>query len=143
MKNSLLVLSIVLFQLSAYTQQKQTDTLALTFVAHTAVPASGGTQHLTGVYDLRINEGRVISFLPFFGRSFFSTSRTDGGIKFTSYQYEIKQSTSKKGIKEIRIRFRDVPEVRQMHLSISPNGHATLQVISNHRQNITFYGEIR
>jgi hypothetical protein len=143
MKIILAAFSAILISVSVFSQEKKSDTLVLTFSAHTAIPATGGTQHLTGPYDLRIIEGKVISFLPYYGRSFFSTRTSDGGIKFTSYEYEIKQNVTRKGVKELRIRFRDVPDVREMLLSISPNGHATLFVVNSHRQNITFHGEMK
>ena len=124
-------------------QSAATDSTYFIFTARTAVPTRGGTQQLTGDYDVRVTSQRVESFLPYFGRSYFATRTNDGGIKFTSYKFEFKQSINKKGTRDIRIRFRDITDVREMIFSISANGYATLQVIPNNRQPITFYGEIR
>lgn len=112
------------------------------FIARTAIPTSGSTRQLTGDYDVKVTSGSVVSYLPYFGRAYASSGQ-EGGIKFTSKDFRLQEKAGKKGRREISIKILDVPEVRQLNFSITENGYGSLQVISNNRQPISFYGEVK
>lgn len=113
------------------------------FKARSATPAGGGYRQLTTDYDLRILGDTVQSFLPYFGRAYVAPiGNTEGGIRFTSKEFDYEVKDRKKGRWNVLIRPKDVSDVRQMFLSVSENGYASLQVISNNRQPISFDGRI-
>src|ERR1044071_8700908 len=77
---------------------------------------------LSSEYDLRLLGDSVVAYLPYFGRAYAATYGSgDGGIKFTSTQFEYTAKTRKKGW-DITIAPKDGSDVRQLFLSVSPNG---------------------
>ena len=114
-----------------------------TFKAQTTTPLSGRLRQLTSDYDLQVSKDVIISQLPYFGRAYSAPiNPSDGGIQFTSKDFEYRLTGKKKGGWDIAIKFKDAGDVQQMQLSIFNNGTASLQVISNNRQAITFNGYI-
>ena len=111
-----------------------------TFVAQSANPMRGRVIQLTSLYDLRISGDSVIAALPYYGRAYSApVNPSDNGINFTAVASEYKSVYRKKRW-EITIRPKEVANVNEMNLIIYPNGRATLQVNSNIRQPISFYG---
>ncbi len=113
------------------------------FIAQTAFPTGGRTINLTSVYSVKISGDTVVSDLPYYGRAYVAPiDPMDGGIHFTSTRFAYDSKERKKGGWEITILPKDTKDVRQMYLTISPDGYASLQVGSNNRQNINFSGYI-
>lgn len=111
-----------------------------TFIAQSANPMRGRVVQLTSVYDLRISGDSVVAALPYYGRAYSAPiNPSDNGINFTAVTSEYKSVYRKKRW-EITIRPKEVSTVNEMNLIIYPNGRATLQVNSNIRQPISFYG---
>jgi hypothetical protein len=107
-----------------------------------ANPQTGSTRQLSPDYDLTITKDTIISYLPYFGRAYVApVDPAQGGIKFTSTNFEYKQAKDNKAW-QITIKPKDTPDVHQLYLSIFDNGYATLQVISTNRQGISFNGYI-
>ena len=114
------------------------------FVAETVTPMGGGMRSLTSYYDFTVAGDTLISVLPYFGRSYSAPmSSSDAGINFksTDFSYQIKEK--EKGGWDIEIDPKGVASAKKMNLFISDNGYASLQVISNNRQPISFSGHIR
>jgi hypothetical protein len=81
--------------------------------------------------------------VPYFGRAYTAPmDPTKGGIQFTSTKFEYKETKRKKGGWEILIKPKDTQDVSQMVLTVSETGFASLQVISNNRQPISFSGYV-
>ena len=113
------------------------------FVAQNALTQRGRTVNLTSEYDLKVGKVEIEAYLPFFGRAFTAPiDPTEGGIKFTSKNFEYKERKGKKGGWEITIIPTDYKDVNSLNLSISESGYGTLSVNSNQRSNISFYGYI-
>lgn len=105
-------------------------------------PNGSNIYQLTSRYDLRITPDSVIAYLPFFGRSYTApVNPSEGGIKFTSTDFSFKQSIRKKNY-EIEITPHDNNETRNLYLTISPSGYASLRVLSLNKTPISFNGEI-
>ncbi len=150
----LLILTGLQVQVSAQTQALP-DSLKSTvkdwiehrdfeFVAQTAVPLGGRSMQLTSEYTLTVAGDTIISFLPYFGRSYSASAYpTEGGIKFTSTDAEFSISPKKKSGWDILIRPKDVSNAYQLRLTAHPSGNALLQVTSTNRQAISFNGNIR
>jgi hypothetical protein len=97
----------------------------------------------TSEYDLRIAGDSVISYLPYFGRAYSAPlDPSKSGIQFTSTNFKYEQSPRKKGGWNILIEPKDANDVRQLTLLVTESGSASLQVISNNRQSISFNGYV-
>jgi hypothetical protein len=113
------------------------------FRAQTAMPQSGQVRNLTSIYDLKITAGSLISDLPYFGRAYAPVDPNEGGIVFTSRDFAYTTQPKKKGGWEISIKPNDITtDVKQMWLTITVDGYATLRVIGNNRNPISFSGQI-
>ncbi len=151
MKYNKLILFIYLlaFSVAATAQKKEHEQTRnmiesgqYVFKAQTAYPMSGNIRYLTPEYDLTIAKGKVISYLPYFGRSYVPVLSGEAGLKFSSSDFAYAKTM--KGDKwEISIKPRDVSDITQMDLTVFDNGRARLVVISTNRQEISFDGYIR
>lgn len=118
------------------------------FLANFALPLRGGQKQLTSEYDVRVSKDTVIAYLPYYGRAYLADyNPTEGGIKFTSTEFKYSVKQVKNGAWEINIKPKDGNgtnwrDVQQMQFNISPDGYASLQVISTNRDPITFNGVI-
>ncbi len=114
------------------------------FVAQSVSPLRGRTRQLTSGYDLRVSADTVISYLPFFGRAFTAPiNPAEGGINFTSTDFEYTAAARKKGGWDIVIKPKDVNDIQQFLLTIYDNGNALLTVNSNNKDAISYSGYIR
>lgn len=122
--------------------QKMVESKNFVFKAQSVLPQRGGMWHLTSDYDLKLLGDSVVSYLPFFGRAFVAPMGSDeNGLKFTSTDFAYTTKKKKQGW-EITILPKDTRDVRQLFLSVSENGYARLQVISNNREGIAYNGYI-
>ena len=114
------------------------------FTAQTVLPETGRTINLTSTYDMRLSGDTLRSDLPYFGRAYEAPiDPSQGGIHFksTNFNYTIKDR--KKGGWDITIVPKDTRDVRQMFLTVFENGYASLNVLSETRQAISFNGIIQ
>lgn len=113
-----------------------------TFKAQTAWPLRGNVVQLTPGFDMKVLGDSINTYLPYFGRAYQANyNGNGGGISFTSTRFEYKLKESKSGW-ELLIKPGDVKDIQQLIYTVSTNGYATLQVFSNTRQAISFYGII-
>ncbi|WP_113654503.1 DUF4251 domain-containing protein [Pedobacter namyangjuensis] len=105
---------------------------------------TGGNINLTGSsYDVRITADSVVSYLPYYGRSFSAPiGRDESGFRFTSKKFSYASKATKKGGWSITINSKDVKDNVRMNLSITQSGYATLNVMSNNKQSISYNGYI-
>ncbi|MEO6546734.1 MAG: DUF4251 domain-containing protein [Ferruginibacter sp.] len=119
------------------------DSQQFVFKAQYASPAGGRQRFLTSEYVVMVSKDTVLSDLPFFGRAYSAPlDPTDAGIKFTSSDFYYDRSIRKKGGWIITIKPKDTRDVQQLTLTIFDNGSASLQVLSNNRQPISFSGTV-
>ncbi|MDF2384271.1 DUF4251 domain-containing protein [Nostoc ellipsosporum NOK] len=104
-------------------------------------PTPGRT--LTSDYDFTVAPDSIISYLPYFGRSFTApiNPADGGGIMFTSTKYDYSSKRSKKGW-EITIRPKDNRDVQAVYLDISDSGSSQIRVNSYNRESISFTGSL-
>jgi hypothetical protein len=156
MKNKTLNIALLLFCIitglnKTYAQNAKDSLLKeliasqrFAFIAQTATPLNGHIKQLTSEYDLIIKKDTVEAYLPYYGIAYSpSIGTTDGGIDFktTKFTYTIKDR--KKGGWNITITPDNIPSSQKLVLDISSSGYATLDVNSNSRQSISFYGYIK
>jgi len=118
------------------------DSQNFVFKAKTVYPQSGRSRQLTDEYDLTVTKDKVVSYLPYFGKAYSaSIGSNEGGIKFSSTEFEYKSNKTSKNW-EITIKPKDASDVQQLFLTVFDNGHANLRVTSTNRQAISFDGVV-
>lgn len=102
----------------------------------------GGNINLNGNnYTVSVTGDSVVSYLPYYGRSFTAPIGNDeNGYKFTTTKFNYQLTKRKKGGWNVAISPKDIKDNVRMDLNISENGYATLYVISNNKQSITYNG---
>lgn len=118
------------------------DSKSFTFKAQTVLPMTGASRQLTSEYDLKLLGDSMVAYLPYFGRAYGPINPGEGGINFTSTNFEYNAKPKKKGSWDVNINPKDTKDVRQLYLNISSNGYASLQISSNNRQTISYHGYI-
>jgi hypothetical protein len=147
---SIITLSIILSSTTvAFTQkldkttiQRVVNSKQFIFKAQSVLPMAGSTRYLTSDYEVKLLGDSLVSFLPYFGRAYSVTYGERGGIDFTSTKFDYKVKPRKKGGWDVTIETKDVKNNQRFNFSISEDGYASLQVISNNRQPISFNGYI-
>jgi len=110
------------------------------FIAQSVMPMGGKTRQLTSLYTLNVKPDTLVCDLPYIGRAYSAPmGSTDGGIKFTSTDFDYSMTPGKKGGWKISMNTKGQNSER-LALSISDSGYASLQVSSNDRQSISFSG---
>ena len=123
--------------------QRLVESKNYVFRAQTAMPQTGQVRNLTSIYDLKIRTDAIVSDLPYFGRAYAPVDPNEGGIQFTSKDFTYTSKPKKKGGWEITIKPNDIKaDVKQMWLTITTDGYATLRVICNNRNPISFNGQV-
>ena len=114
------------------------------FKAESVTPQRGSVRYLTPEYEIVIKPDTIISFLPYFGRSYSAPiDPSEGGIKFTSSEFDYTIAKKKKKGWEITIKFKDVSDVQNMYFTVFENGSASVRVNSNKRESISFNGTVQ
>ncbi len=141
---SLLPASVVLSQEdAALNVQEILETKNFIFKAETVSPARGRTRQLTTEYDVVVKPDTVICYLPYFGRAYTAPiDPSDGGIKFTSAEFNYILEKRKKQRWDLTITPKDARDVQALYFTIFENGRASLRVNSTNRQGISFNGYV-
>jgi len=113
------------------------------FKAEYVLPMGAPSRFLTSEYDLKIHGDSLISYLPYFGRSYVAPPPGEGGINFTSTDYEYKTKEKKKGRWEVTLKPREAGIKNELTLEVYENGTARLLVSSSERQSISYTGYIK
>jgi hypothetical protein len=113
------------------------------FVANRMMPYKGRSFNLNSYYDVVVATDTLKSFLPYFGRAYVAPIYPgNGGINFTSTNFEFRESRSKGGAIEIEIRPKDETEVQSLLFSIFDNGSASLRVTLLNRTPVSYDGYV-
>lgn len=170
LKNILMMVAFAAFSIGAtqtFAQQDRATTTSqvegkkFVFYATTAMPTNtpemnaifskipgslaGGMINLPGnTYHVTINQDSVVANLPYYGRAFNAPRNlTEGGIKLDGGNFSYKAEKKKKGNYTVVVKPGDKNnDVVSMTFSIAENGNATLSVVSNYRQAISYNGYI-
>jgi hypothetical protein len=125
------------------TTQQIVESKNYIFKAESVNPQRGRSRQLTPDYDLVITNDAVIASLPYFGRAYTATiNSSEGGIKFTSADFEYTLEKKKKNKWEILIKPKDVHDIQALYLTVFDNNKASLRVNSLNRESISFNGYI-
>ncbi|MBS1917657.1 MAG: DUF4251 domain-containing protein [Bacteroidetes bacterium] len=114
------------------------------FIAQTAIPMGMRIRQLTSDYELKVSNDTLEAYLPYFGRAYTATiGSSDDGINFKTTDFTYTSTSRKKGGWNITIVPKKSGDTRQLILSITSTGYASLQVNSNNKQTISFNGYIK
>lgn len=123
--------------------KEKIESVNYTFIPQTALPMGGKSVNLNYSYSLKVSKDTVDSYLPYFGRAYTAPmSSSEGGIKFTSKDFDYSVSEKKDDMWNVTIVTKDTRQKYTLNLSIGNTGYATLTVNENSRQPISFYGKI-
>jgi len=95
-----------------------------------------------GSYVIELKKDKMEVVLPYFGRAFTSSYGKDNSYRFTSKDYTVTKSQSKKGNWVFKIKPNDVNNVSDINIEVYKNGKAFTSIRSNDRQPITYDGYI-
>lgn len=120
------------------------DSSSFTFVAERMNPLRGSTRTLTSYYDVTVKPDTLISFLPYFGRSFQApVYPSKSPLDFHSYNFTYKVTEKSPDQWQVFITPKDRQEIQQLMFTIFSNGTATLNIVNTNRDAISFYGHIQ
>jgi hypothetical protein len=113
------------------------------FSVQSVMPTGGAMRQDNWVgYGLRVAGDSLVADLPYFGRAYSAPVGTDGGIRFTSTDFDYVVKNKRKGGWEVTLRPKDAADLRQLVLVIGEQGNATLRALSNNRQPISYNGAV-
>lgn len=114
------------------------------FKAQTVLPqGGGGPRQLTAGFVLKVTADSVICYLPYYGRAYQAPyGSNDNAVDFTSVRFDYKEGRTRKGLKTITIIPEDNNDVRQLFLTLSGDGYATVNITFSQRQPISYNGEM-
>lgn len=125
------------------TIEEQINNKHFTFVAKWASPMTGQVRQLTDYYDFEITNDSVITYLPYFGRSYIAPADPSNVSLNLSLPIDSYTATErKKGGWNIVIKPKDQTDVQSFSLIIFDNGSASLNVTSSNRDPISYNGTL-
>lgn len=117
---------------------------AYSFVVQQVSPLRGPNIQMTSYYEVKISGDTMRVDLPYFGRAFSAPiDPRQGGFNFTSTSFDYKIKKRRKAGWSINIRPMDHRDVQELNMTVFKNGTATLRVISNNRQAISYQGFVK
>ncbi|HEU5054478.1 MAG TPA: DUF4251 domain-containing protein [Hanamia sp.] len=120
------------------------NTHRFTFVAERVNPLRGSSRPLTSYYDAEVRGDTLICYLPYFGRAYQAPiDPSKGGLDFTSHSFSYNVTLNDKDEWQVYIEPKDIQDVQQLYFQIFGNGTATLNVVNNNRDPISFYGHVK
>jgi|SRR5450755_612793 Domain of unknown function (DUF4251) len=131
-------------KIDKHTQLKSLiDSKKYHFHALSVTPMRGGTRQLTSEYGFKIDNDSLSVFLPYFGRAYsVDYGSTDLSIRFRTKEFSYVADTTKKGGWEITIIPKGQANANKIYMSVTSSGYCNVQVNSNNRDPISFYGNI-
>lgn len=127
-----------------YAQLKNlVDSKKFRFHALSATAQKGRTVQLTSGYYLKLNSDSLGVDLPYYGRAYSSDyGSTDVSVQFKTNQFTYSADSVKKGGWDITIVPKNQPKANKIFISITASGYSTVQITSNSRQAVSYYGNI-
>ena len=107
-----------------------------------AYPMSGNSIPLTSPYSLELKQDSADVFLPYFGRAYSVPYGGGDGLVFEAEISEYSCTDGKKGQKLLVFGAKTDEDSFTFHLTVFPDGTASLSVTSINRQSISYSGEV-
>ncbi|MFV0587649.1 DUF4251 domain-containing protein [Bacteroides reticulotermitis] len=110
--------------------------------ANTAFPMRGRSIPLSSPYALEVRNDSVISYLPYFGRAYSIPYGGGEGLVFKAPLKDYIMEPGKKGSSKIKFSARTAEDKYDFSISVFDNGAASIDVMMQNRQSISFSGEM-
>jgi hypothetical protein len=104
------------------------------------VPMKSGSKTLTSAYSVTIKGDSIISYLPYFGEAYNIPYGGGKALNFNAKITGYNQMFDGRGKAIIEIDTRNEEDQYHYFIEIFPNGSTSINVRSNNRQSISFYG---
>jgi hypothetical protein len=113
------------------------------FNAESVLPSNGRIRMLNSGERIELRGDTLTADLPYFGRAYTApVDPAKGGFHFTSTAFGYTVTEKKKGGWTILIKPTGNNDVQQLALDVTSKNMASLQLISNNRQSISYNGHI-
>lgn len=108
----------------------------------TAYPKRGRSVPLTTDFELRVKGDSVMSYLPYFGRAYNVPYGGGKGLNFSGVTEDFKITQPKRDRKHVEFSVKNDEDTYKFHIDIFDNGSASINVMPQQREMISFNGEI-
>ena len=109
---------------------------------NTAMPMRGRNITLSSPYSLEIRNDSVFSYLPYYGRAYSVPYGGGSGLIFNAPLKEYTMDLDKKGNAVIKFSARSPEDFFEFSAKVFSNGTASIDVIMQNRQSISYRGEL-
>ena len=109
---------------------------------NTAMPMRGRNITLSSPYSLEIRNDSVFSYLPYYGRAYSVPYGGGSGLIFNAPLKEYTMDLDKKGNAVIKFSARSSEDFFEFSAKVFSNGTASIDVIMQNRQSISYRGEL-
>ena len=109
---------------------------------NTAMPMRGRNITLSSPYSLEIRNDSVFSYLPYYGRAYSVPYGGGSGLIFNAPLKEYTMDLDKKGNAVIKFSARSPEDFFEFSSKVFSNGTASIDVIMQNRQSISYRGEL-
>ena len=108
----------------------------------TAYPIRGAAVQVTGDYGLEVSGDSVTVYLPYFGRGYTLPYGGGKGLNFSGVTENFKITQPKRDRKHVEFSVKNDEDTYKFHIDIFDNGSASINVMPQQREMISFNGEI-
>lgn len=113
------------------------------FVPTSASSTVGNIPDISPGYEMIVDSIRIITNLPYFGRSYQAYYRLTNGIQFTMDSEHIKTTWSESKKKyTIKVNLKNGVETYSINMVVDLDGFATLKIYFQNNELTTYYGTI-
>ena len=105
-------------------------------------PLGHGIIHPSTLYSVSVDDDKIISYLPYFGRAYNVPYGGGKGLNFEGEVLKYQESTGRKGEHVVVLDVKSEEDIHQYSFVIFENGNVTLDVISKERNPISFSGRV-
>lgn len=106
------------------------------------MPMRGRNITLSSPYSLEIRNDSVFSYLPYYGRAYSVPYGGGSGLIFNAPLKEYTMDLDKKGNAVIKFSARSPEDFFEFSAKVFSNGTASIDVIMQNRQSISYRGEL-
>lgn len=122
--------------------KKLVDGKVFVFDARTANPLTGNTINLTSLYNVRLENDSIFSYLPYYGRAYrVEYGSLKSPLNFDAPIQIVSSEKTKNGYL-VKVNVKNGSDNLDYSFNVTETGSTLLSVNSSDRQVISFYGEI-
>lgn len=114
-----------------------------TYTIQSISPTGGRTIQSTTPYTMKAMDGTYEADLPYFGRAYTATYGGDGGINFNGTPEDLKiEKNDRKSTVNVSFSIAGEKDRYTVSLEVGSGGYGTLNINSQNRQSISYYGTV-